>query len=91
MFINLLGIKNLIDFAVDDNHKKKGFYMPGSKLPIYSSESLTNKKTNLCLLGISSESEKKIVKKLKNFEQNGGVLASIYPASKYAIQSQQME
>ena len=91
MFINLLGIKNLIDFAVDDNRKKKGFYMPGSKLPIYSSESLTNKKTNLCLLGISSESEKKIVKKLKNFEQNGGVLASIYPASKYAIQSQQME
>ncbi len=26
MFINLLGIKDLIDFAIDDNHKKKGFF-----------------------------------------------------------------
>ena len=91
MFINLLRIENLIDFAVDDNQKKTGFYMPGSKLPIYSSEFLTKNKTNLCLLGLSSESEKKIVKKLKNFEQNGGVLASIYPASKYAIQVQRTE
>jgi hypothetical protein len=86
MFINLLGIKDLINFAIDDNHKKKGFYMPGSKLPIYNSESLVNKKTNLCLLGLSSESEKKIINKHRPFEENGGVFASIYPTSKYAIQ-----
>ena len=86
MFINLLGIKDLIDFAIDDNHKKKGFYTPGSKLPIHSSDALTKKKTNLCLLGLSSESEKKIINKHKSFEENGGIFASIYPTSKYAIQ-----
>ena len=86
MFINLLGIENLIDFAVDDNQKKTGFYMPGSKLPIYNSESLAKNKTNLCLLALSSESEKKIVNKLQTFKKNGGVFASIYPTSKYAIQ-----
>ena len=86
MFINLLEIKDLIDFAIDDNHKKKGFYMPGSKLPIYSSDALIQKKINLCLLGLSSESEKKIINKYKSFEKNGGIFASIYPTSKYAIQ-----
>ena len=86
MFINLLGIKDLIDFAIDDNHKKKGFYTPGSKLPIHSSDALTKKKTNLCLLGLSFESEKKIINKHKSFEENGGIFASIYPTSKYAIQ-----
>ena len=86
MFINLLGIKDLIDFAIDDNHKKKGFYMPGSKLPIYSSDALIQKKINLCLLGLSSESEKKIINKYKSFEKNGGIFASIYPTSRYAIQ-----
>ena len=86
MFINLLGIKDLIDFAIDDNHKKKGFFTPGSKLPIHSSDALTKKKTNLCLLGLSSESEKKIINKHKSFEENGGIFASIYPTSKYAIQ-----
>ena len=86
MFINLLGIKDLIDFAIDDDHNKIGYYMPGSKLPIYSSQSLIDKKINYCLLGLSSESEEKVVKKHRIFEQNGGTFASIYPTSKYAIQ-----
>ncbi len=86
MFINLLEVRNLIDFAVDDNQNKRGFYMPGSKLPIYNSQSLIENKTNLCLLGLSSESEKKIVNKLQGFEERGGVFASIYPTSKYSMQ-----
>ena len=60
--------------------------MPGSKLPIYSSDALIQKKINLCLLGLSSESEKKIINKYKSFEKNGGIFASIYPTSRYAIQ-----
>ena len=91
MFINLFEIKDLVDFAIDDNSKKKGFYIPGSKIPIYSSESLSNKKINLCLLGLSSESEKKIIKKHQTFKEGGGVFASIYPGSKYAIESHPIE
>ena len=87
MFINLLGIKDLIDFAIDDNNEKIGFYIPGSKIPIYSSEKLSNKKINLCLLGLSSESEEKIIKKHQAFKDNGGVFVSIYPDSKYAIET----
>ena len=91
MFVNLFEIKDLVDFAIDDNSKKKGFYIPGSKIPIYSSESLSNKKINLCLLGLSSESEKKIIKKHQTFKEGGGVFASIYPGSKYAIESHPIE
>ncbi len=87
MFINLFGIKDLVDFAIDDNNEKIGFYIPGSKIPIYSSENLSNRKTNLCLLCLGSESEEKIIKKYQNFKDNGGVFASIYPDSKYAIET----
>ena len=86
MFINLFGVKDLIDFAIDDNPNKIGFYMPGSKIPICSSQLLENNKINLCLLGISSDSEEKIINKYQFFKERRGVFASIYPDSKYAIQ-----
>ena len=85
MFINLLRIKDLVDFAIDDNIKKIGFYIPGSKIPIYDSRCLSDKNISLCLLGLSSESEEKIIKGHKTFKNSGGIFASIYPGSKYAI------
>ena len=60
--------------------------MPGSKLPIYSSQLLESNKLNLCLLGISSESEEKIINTYRFFKERKGVFASIYPDSKYAMQ-----
>lgn len=87
LFINLFEIENLIDFAIDDNSKKIGYFIPGSKIPICNSQFLKRKKIKLCLLGVSSDSEEKILKKHKSFKNNGGVFASIYPSSKYAIQT----
>ena len=89
MFINLFKIKDLIAFAIDDNQKKQGFYLPGSKLPIQSTQSFfsENKNKDLCLLGLSSESEKKVIEQHQSFEKNGGVFVSIYSGSKYAIET----
>jgi len=85
MFINLFGVKDLIDFAIDDNPNKIGFHMPGSKIPICSSHLLDENKISLCLLGIGSESEEKIINKHQFFKERKGVFASIYPDSQYAI------
>ena len=87
LFINLFKIKNLIDFAIDDNLKKTGYFIPGSKIPIYNSKILKQKKIKLCILGVSSDSEMKILKKHKSFIKKGSFFASIYPSSKYAIRA----
>jgi len=87
LFINLFKIKNLIDFAIDDNLKKTGYFIPGSKIPIHNSKILKQKKIKLCLLGVSSDSEMKILKKHKSFIKKGSFFASIYPSSKYAIRA----
>ena len=85
LFVNLFNLKNLINIAIDDNKKKIGHFVPGSNIPICSSKNLNTKKINLCILGVSSDSEKKIIKKNALFKKNGGIFASIYPSSKYAI------
>lgn len=87
LFINLFEVKNLIDFAIDDNLKKTGYFIPGSKIPIYNSKILQQKKIKLCLLGVSSDSETKILKNHKSFTEKGNFFASIYPSSKYAIRA----
>ena len=35
-------IKDLFEYAIDDDINKEGYYMPGSKLPIHSSEFLAS-------------------------------------------------
>ncbi len=85
LFVNLFNLKGLIDIAVDDNKKKIGYFIPGSNIPICSSKNLNSKKINLCILCVSSDSERKIIKKNVLFKKNGGIFVSIYPSSKYAI------
>lgn len=81
MYINLMGIKEYLEFVVDDNPNKKGLYMPGSRLPIVGSQTLIEEKISLCLLSLSPESEIKVLKKNQLFIEQGGSFASIFPSS----------
>jgi SAM-dependent methyltransferase len=80
-YINLLGLKSLIDFVADDHPKKKGLFMPGSHLPILASATLRERKIALCLLSLNPESEEKVMKKNQDYVAEGGTFASIFPAS----------
>lgn len=86
-FINLLGLKDLIGFVVDDDPNKRGLLMPGSRLPILESSALCEKGVKLCLLNLSCESEAKVVKNNAPFLEQGGKFVSIFPDSPYALKT----
>ncbi|MBC8232340.1 methyltransferase domain-containing protein [bacterium] len=86
MFINLMELKDYIEFIVDDDSNKKGLFMPGSRLPIYGSDALIQENINLCLTSLSPESEEKVIQKNQAFLDQEGKFASIFPASQHALQ-----
>ncbi len=82
MFINLMGIDDLIQFVVDDHPHKCGRKMPGSRLPIVPSTTLYSENVKLCLSSLGAASEPKVVKKHEQFVRQGGVFASIFPVNR---------
>lgn len=85
VFVNLLGLKDLIDFCVDDNPNKRGLFLPGSQIPIYESSVLIKENIKLCLLSLSPLSEDKVIRTNKNFLAKGGTFLSIFPTSRRAL------
>lgn len=84
-FINLFGLKDELKFVVDDDPRKKGLLMPGSRLPILGSEALAAKGISLCLLGISPNAETRVMERNKAFTAGGGTFLSICPQSPRAM------
>lgn len=78
-WINFLGIRDHLDFVVDDDPHKRGLFMPGSRLPILSSQQLIERGIKMCLLSLSQESEAKVIKNNQTFLDCGGRFASIFP------------
>lgn len=84
-FINLYGLEPLIDFVADDNAKKHGLFMPGSRAPILPSSELLTRDIGLCLMTVRAEIEDAVAGKNRAFTDRGGVLASVFPESNYAL------
>jgi hypothetical protein len=82
-FINLFGLADRIAFIADDNPKKQGLFMPGSRLPILPSTGLLTREIDLCLMTVRPEIEEAVVGKNTAFSARGGVLASVFPNSPY--------
>ena len=86
-FINLLQLKDHFEFIVDDNHNKRGLFLPGSGLPIVGSDSLISEDIKLCLLTVHPQMEERVIKNNKSFTEHGGTFASIFPRSKLALKA----
>jgi hypothetical protein len=84
-FINLYGLEGQIDFVADDNAKKHGLFMPGSKAPILPSSELVARNIGLCLMTVRAEIEAMVAAKNAAFTARGGVLASIFPESPMSL------
>ena len=80
-FISLLGLKNLISFAIDDNENKANFFLPIGSIPIKQTSFLNINVAKLCLLGANPQHHMKIKKKLNQFQLDGGIIGSIFPST----------
>lgn len=80
-FVNLLGLTDLFAFVVDDHPKKKGLFMPGSKLPILGTSALYEQNIRACLSSLNPWSEPKALERHAAFIEAGGQFASMFPAS----------
>ncbi|MBT4769714.1 MAG: methyltransferase domain-containing protein [Rhodospirillaceae bacterium] len=64
MLVNGLSLGHLIDYSVDDQKERQGMFLPGSRLPIHSSEKLQAEEGQvLCLLAVNNENEQKVSSK----------------------------
>lgn len=86
-FLNFQKLEGLISFVADDHPKKKGLFMPGSRLPILPSEALLEKGVKFCLLGVNPNSENAVLERQRAFLERGGRIASIFPASPRALKT----
>lgn len=84
-FINLLDLGRHVDFVLDDHPKKKGLFMPGSRLPILPSSTLLEKNVALCLLSLKAETEQVVLKKHPYFVEKRGAFATIFPAGELSL------
>jgi hypothetical protein len=82
MFVNLHRVAESLEFVVDDDPRKRGMRMPGSRLPIVGSELLVREDIKFCLSSLSAESEKKVIQKQAQFLKCGGTFASIFPVTR---------
>ena len=61
--INFARAAGLLDMVVDDREEIQGLYMPGTKIPITTLDSLDDRDT-LLLMGVGSENEHKVRRKV---------------------------
>lgn len=82
MFINALGLQSHITCVIDDCLDKEGSFIPGTLIPIVSSERfLADQSITVCLLGVNPALEDKIRIKCAAFLDRGGKIYSIFPGS----------
>jgi hypothetical protein len=81
MFVNVFGLAANIALAVDDDTDKAGFFPPGFRGPVVSSERLlADERITLCLFAVAPHIEDKVRGKLAPLAARGVEFRSIYAA-----------
>ncbi len=84
-FLNFMQLQDEVQFVVDDNPKKQGLFMPGSRLPIRSPDALMQDSVRTCLLAVQPGSENAVIARNQPWVEQGGVFASIFAASRRGL------
>lgn len=86
-FLSLMDVADLINCVVDDNPNKKGLVMPVGSLEIVGSDALYSGDIGVCLLGLNPQNQPKVIAKHRDFIEQGGIFASIFPGSGMDLES----
>ncbi|HLZ03201.1 MAG TPA: class I SAM-dependent methyltransferase [Bradyrhizobium sp.] len=81
MFVNAFGLGVDIALAVDDDPDKAGFFPPGFRVPVVSSEALLqDERIKICLFAVAPHIQAKVRAKLAPLAERGVEFRSIYAA-----------
>ena len=86
-FINFFGLKEHIAFIADDHPRKLGHFLSGNGRPIRPSQLLQDGGIDHCLMGLSPESETKVLARQEPAQSAGVRFVSIFTSSPYAAQA----
>ena len=86
MFANAFGVADLIALVVDDDPDKAGFFPPGFRVPVVSSQALLeNARIATCLFAVASPVRARVEAKLMPLAERGVEFRSIYAALEDSI------
>ncbi len=85
MFINVLKIKDYVDFVVDDDPHKSKLYLPLSNLEIKKTNDVDWNEVGLCISAVSLPIEEKIRLKLFKLTKNELLFFSMSPDSDFLL------
>lgn len=86
LFINLYDLACSFDCVLDDDPRKVGMELPGSRLPIFPSSEIHDRDIRTIVLAINRNSEERVVERLRAKQPNLRI-ASIFRSSKFSILS----
>lgn len=84
-FLNIVGICDMLSFAIDDDPRKQGKFLPGSNIEIVNREIGLGRlnSQSLVLLGVNKENEEKLISELSF--HNSLTFKSILPPSEHLL------
>jgi len=86
LFVNMLGVSSMIDYAIDDDEKKCGGHIAGTNIRIWTPDRLPDGQVACALLSVRSSLEDRLIQRLRHERgETIGTIASIFPGSRYAI------
>jgi hypothetical protein len=84
-WLNVMGLAAEISCVIDDDARRRGLFMPGSRLPIVDSGALRPGDVGLCRLAVNPLVEDRVVARHLAFQESGGLFRSIFPASQRSL------
>lgn len=86
LFLNLHDLGGFLDCAADDDARKSGFFLPGSRLPIQAGSTLAGLDDLFVLMAVNPAVEERVIERWR--QQNpSAVFGSIFPQSPRSVRS----